>query len=743
MRPSDILKSTAGLAALAAAMHAQPALAQTSPAEEAETFFESGGVYLDADQVISERETGRYIARGDVEARYEARVLRAGEVIYEPETGRAFASGGVTIIEPDGTVEYAEEVELTEELTAGVAQGFAARLPNDGKVMAAYATRQPDNTNILTNAVYTACPIPEDSEHPAWRIRARKVTQDNEKEMIYYRDAVFELKGVPVLYTPYLAHPDPSVERKSGLLIPTAGYSTRTGAWYQQPVYWAIGPSQDLLVAPRVMTNVNPLVGFEYRKRFFSGVTEFEGSFTYEQLFGTDGNKFGDEQLRGHIFGSGLFALSENWAWGFGVERVSDDLYLRRYSLREDDARRGLYRAERRQLSTQIFSVAQDDRYYASAAAISFQSLLGNLTDDEVPAVLPIVEARHQFDLDRFGRLETLFDAVALQREDGVDYRRATAQLDWRTRWVTRNGIVAHPFAQARSDIFHIDDAFDPVTGAPKNGDVTRFLGLAGVDLSYPMQKPGERIDWGFEPRLQLITAVGNNDELTEFASDPDGSSLLNQDSLTIDLDRSNLFDINKFDGFDRWEEGSRANVGASFSANWDESRASLFLGQSFRTDTDFLPENSGLETERSDYLVEAEYVPAGPLSLSARLRVDEDDFKSQRMELSAAYVGSRLLAVTNYLKFSNDFTRRGPQETANSFLQFKLTDEWKVNYSNRFDFERGETRLQQFGLTYEGCCMAVSVVYQDNNTVDREIGPVESIQIRFSLKSLGQFGTR
>lgn len=726
-------------------MHAHPALAQTSPTEEAETFFESGGVYLDADQVISERDTGRYIARGNVEARYEARVLRAGEVIYEPETGRAFASGGVTIIEPDGNVEYAEEVELTDELTAGVAEGFAARLPNDGKVMAAYATRQPDKTNILTNAVYTACPIPEEAGNPTWRIRARKVTQDNEKEMIYYRDAVFELKGVPVLYTPYLAHPDPSVERKSGLLIPTAGYSSRTGAWYQQPVYWAIGPSQDLLLAPRVMSNVNPLLGFEYRKRFFSGETEFEGSFTYEQLFDTDGNKFDDEELRGHIFGSGRFALAENWAWGFGVERVSDDLYLRRYDLREDNTRRGLYRAERRQLSTQIFSVLQDDDYYASAAAISFQSLLGNLTDDEVPTVLPIVEARHQFDLDQFGRLEALFDAVALQREAGVDYRRATAQLDWKARWVTSNGIVAQPFAQARSDIFHIDDAFDPLTGDPKNGDFTQFLGLAGVDLSYPMQKSGERIDWGFEPRLQLISAVGDNDELAEFASTPaaDGSSLLNQDSLTIDLDRSNLFELNKFDGFDRWEEGSRANIGADISANWDGSRASLFLGQSFRTETAFLPESSGLKSERSDYLVEAEYVPSGPLSFSARLRVDEDDFKSQRMELNAAYVGSRLLAVTNYLKFSNDFTRRGPQETANSFIRLKLTDEWSASYSNRFDFERGETRLQQFGLSYEGCCMSVSLVYQDNNTVDREIGPVESIQIRFSLKSLGQFGTR
>ncbi len=745
MRPTDILKSTVGLTALAAAMHAAPALAQTSPVAEAETFFESGGVYLDADQVISERDTGRYIARGNVEARYEARVLRAGEVIYEPETGRAFASGGVTIIEPNGTVEYADKVELTDELTAGVAQGFAARLPNEGKVMAAYATRQPDKTNILTNAVYTACPIPDDPESPSWRLRARKVVQDNEAQMIYYRDAVFELKGVPVLYTPYFAHPDPAVERKSGLLLPTLGYSSRTGAWFQQPAYWAIGPSQDLIVAPRVMSKVNPLIGFEYRKRFYSGVMEFEGSFTYEQLFDSQGDKFDDEELRGHVYGSGLFALTDDWSWGFGVERVTDDLYLQRYDLDEADIRRGIYRAERKQLTSQLFTVGQDDDYYASAALVDFQSLVAGLDTDEVPRVLPIVETRRQFDFGDYGRVEALVDAVALQRETGVDYRRGTAGLDWKARWVTASGLVAEPFAQARGDVYHIDDAFDPVTGDPKNGDFTRVLGLGGIDLTYPMLRPGERVDWMFEPRVQLIAAAGDNDEITDFASrDSTGAlTLLNQDSPSLDLGGSNLFELNKFTGFDRWEEGLRANVGARMSAFWGDSEAGLFVGQSFRTETDNLPATSGLDTERSDYVIEAEYLPVGGFSFAARLRLDEDDLENQRMELDAGYRGGRIRGAINYLNFSNDFTRRGPQEEARSSFEFDLTDNWSAGYSNQFDFELGEVRRQRFNLTYEDCCMSVSVYFQDRNTRDRELGPVESIFIRFSLKSLGQFGTR
>jgi len=108
-------------------------------------------------------------------------------------------------------VQYADKLELSNELEAGTASSFTAR--------AALATRTEDEEIELFNAYYTACePCKKEgkTKKPTWRLRARKVRQDRDKNAIIYNNAVFELLGVPVFFTPYLAHPDPSVGRASG-----------------------------------------------------------------------------------------------------------------------------------------------------------------------------------------------------------------------------------------------------------------------------------------------------------------------------------------------------------------------------------------------------------------------------------------------------------------------------------------------------------------------------------------------
>jgi len=67
-----------------------------------------GLVYLEADEVFADQETGEYIARGMVEVRYGSRTLRAEEVIVNPAQGRVLARGGITIIDDSGIITYAD-----------------------------------------------------------------------------------------------------------------------------------------------------------------------------------------------------------------------------------------------------------------------------------------------------------------------------------------------------------------------------------------------------------------------------------------------------------------------------------------------------------------------------------------------------------------------------------------------------------------------------------------------------------
>ena len=220
------------------------------------------------------------------------------------------------------------------------------------------------------------CPICEaNGNDPTWSIRARRAVQNTETQMITYQDAVFEIKGVPVLYMPYFAHPDPTSKRRSGLLIPDMGNSSKYGLFYEQPYYWSISPSQDMTISPMVSAGVNPLVKVDYRKRFFSGFIDLESSFTNEQEFNSDGDKFGDETWRSHLYGTGRFAINQDWQWGFGVERQTDDLYDHRYDIDGEDDLRGLVASQPRQLLSQLFTTGQQEDFYFEAAAYVFQGL--------------------------------------------------------------------------------------------------------------------------------------------------------------------------------------------------------------------------------------------------------------------------------------------------------------------------------------------------------------------------------
>ena len=88
-------------------------------------------------------------------------------------------------------------------------------------------------------------------ENPTWHIKADEITHDSDEKTIRYKNVRLEVAGIPILYSPYLAHPDPSVRSRSGLLPPTRlGNSTELGAYISVPYFFDISQSQDFTFEP-------------------------------------------------------------------------------------------------------------------------------------------------------------------------------------------------------------------------------------------------------------------------------------------------------------------------------------------------------------------------------------------------------------------------------------------------------------------------------------------------------------
>jgi LPS-assembly protein len=735
-RPAE--RTPFGWAALAAAlaMSASPAALAQALEPQAST-EQTDRVLLEADELVNDELAQTITAEGDVHVRYQGRTLRSDRLVYDLNSGVIRAIGNVEIVLEDGSVTYANEIEADEAMNVGAASELRARLGGTSTLAARAALRHGEGESELRNVIYTSCPICETGDRPpTWSLRARRAIQDRESRTISYQGAVLEIAGVPVLYLPYMAHPDPTIERASGFLPPDIGRNRRLGTFYEQPYYWAISPSQDLTASVRVHGNVNPLIGLEYRKRFWSGELEIDTTFTEEQLFDTDGNTFGDQIFRYSAFAEGRFQINEDWHWGFGLERVYDDQYLRRYDIDGPGERRGPYIGHDTRLISQLYGVGQTRHSYTSVSFVGFQGLRETDTSDLLPVILPFAETEHVF-LDPVlrGQVRIAVNTAVLLREDNDDTAlfegndgRVSGTATWRKDMVFGPGMVFSPFAQGRGDLYHVETAEDEYE------TFARALGLAGAEVSWPFMRPGERFDLIIEP--VVMAAYASND-----AEDP---RIVNEDSLAFELDDSNLFRPNAAPNYDLWEPGARVSAGvrATARARSGES-ASLLFGRRWRDEeaTGFTEANN-LSGNTSDWVAAVQADLGSGFGAEARFRLEDETLDLQRIDLGVRASMGRFTLATRY--FGVDETLAPPDDPSQQVaaqLGVDLARGWRMQLGVTRDLDSDINLRQDIRAIYEDDCTFLEIAYTRNDTERGTIGPDEGIQIRIGLRSLGVFG--
>jgi LPS-assembly protein len=717
------------LARLMAAASASALLAAASA--DAQGADAGRPLYVDAEQVNEDRESGIVTATGSVVMQSGERLAQADEVVYDTTTGRVIARGNVRLFDGAAPAQTADEIELTDELGEGVARGFAALLENNGRAGAAFALRRPDGRLELSRAFYTACDLcPDSGREPTWRLRATEVVRDETEQMIYYRDARLDVLGVPVFYSPVFAHADPSTPRRSGFLIPKIDLSNRTGFNYQQPYYWAISPYQDLTIAPRVMTEVNPLMELEYRKRFYSGIVRGTGSFTYERDFDRDG-RFGDHAFRGHLFAEGRFDVARGWDWGFTAERVTETLYLRKYGFPDrPESEFALYQSDL-DLISQAWLRGRSDWYYADIAAIDFQSTRPGRLDSRLPQIAPVMRLTAQAPLPAGAGAGTgNVTATALTRDQGTDYARVSAEADWTRPFTIPGGVRVTPSAYARYDAYDIETA-DSFGNPIDTFSLSRAVGSASIDVSYPLVRPADWGDLFIEPRVRGTASTGLDDD----------QLVPNFDAVAFELSRSNLFSRNRAGGFDLWEEGARVDTGltmAARTANPWLPDVELFNGLSYRLDGDpVFPEGSGASRDRSDIVSELT-VDFGYLNAAAQTRYDTETNALKRIDILAGFDIWRVSGALDYRRV--DFSP-GPQPIREDFtasLEFDITDRWSAAYRIVRDIPQDVNRLESFGLVYRDECTDFRILYEQQNIELGNLGPSRTLRLQVVLFTLG-----
>jgi LPS-assembly protein len=699
------------------------------------------GFYLEADTLVRDDKRNIWTARGGVEARYQGRTLRADSVVYDAATGVVTADGHAQIISADGSAEFAQHLVLDNKMSAGFAQGFAARIPINKQLTAKFAAdvaiRRSETVEELNRAIFTPCEICASNgapTEPTWSIQASKIIEDRAHHFVYYRNATIRVKGIPLFYTPFFAHPDPSAPRASGLLIPEIAVTGKRGVSYQQPILWVISPSQDLTISPQLNSKVNPFLNLDWRKRFYSGDLDVRLGYTYDQDFNSNGTKFGPATSRSYILANGEFNLTPNWSWGFTADRTSDPLLFNKYDVSSVYENHGLFLSDSQRLLSQLYVTRQDDNSYLSLAALDIQGLRTTDNNRTFPEIAPLVEGRYDVPFSiAGGSLRLVGSAVLLNFDEspviptlsGYD-DRASGEADWLRTFTLSDGVRIEPFADVRADVYGVSNLTTPA----RSQTITRGLETAGVTVSWPFIRQVGSTTIVLEPIAQVALSPDYNAN----------SNIPNEDSVVFEYDESNLFAPEKFNGFDLYEGGQRLNVGEQATVQWgDGLNANLLVGRTFRAEaTNVFPPNTGLNGHASDWVIAGDSTPVDGLSVFGRALVN-DSLGLDRVELGANFATAQM---NGYVRYLDDHTQiTGPVQNFETGSEILVTKHWGFDLDAIDDLQINRWTLFDLGLVYRDDCVKVAIIYRRQNTVVGTLGPSDSVFLRLTLATLGDQG--
>lgn len=779
---------------------------------------------VDARELVYDKDNNTVSAVGDVQILYQGRTIEADRVVYDRQSKRVVATGNARITEANGTVITGDRFNLTDDFRDGFIDSLRVVNTDKTRFSAPRAERTDGEVFVFDKGIYTACePCVDQPERPPfWQVRAARIIHKKSEQMIYYEDARLEFAGVPIAYVPFMSGPDATVKRKSGFLAPKFINTSALGYGVGLPYFINLAPNYDLTVTPTYLTRQGLLGQVEWRHRFVNGSYNIRAAGIFQQekeAFLTSPFGAGDDKFRGSIESSGKVFINPRWNFSWDVAAATDRFFFKNYRIRSESITASTYLQE----STSTVSLnGQSADAWFDMRGYYFQPLTYYDWQKQQPVVGPVVdynkrvhkpsmiggELSFTVNLTHLTREATSYKELPVQKSylittpsyslfDGCavyqkgqclvtglagSIARATAEVDWRRNFIDPIGQVWTPYASLRADVFSIN----PNTTSYTNANVSTIADVSDEVFGRAMPAIGlmyrfpfvASTSWGthiLEPVAQIVARPNETNSLR----------VANEDAQSLVFDDTNLFEWNKFSGYDRVEGGSRANIGLRYSGTFGkDAYANALVGQSYHLggrnsyasgDLANTGLNSGLDTRRSDYVAKVQVQPFKGLLLQAGGRFDESTFEPQRVDASAAFNYKFLSTTVGYSRYEPQpdlgipRRREGLSLTQSvSFAQY-----WSVRGSVLFDLDKFKYDRERYRDAvalylanpaaytnpvypntgpFQTAAASVGVRYQDECTIfdvsysqsyaDRQAGSTKdtrTVMFRLELRTLGE----
>ena len=617
---------------------------------------------------------------GSVVAQMGARHLECEHLVYHAANSQVDVSGAVQVA--DQSLRISGETGILGQDHAEFRDAHFEFLKHPGRGSAARILMPEPHHVQLVDVRYTTCP-PGVAD---WDLRARRIDLDPAGKRGTARGARVDFKGVPIFYLPWISFPLTG-ERQTGVLFPTLGSSSRSGASLSVPWYWNIAPQRDLTLTPTWFSRRGFDFGGELRWLGQGG-----GGILRANVLPGDRVTHSDRDwLRLH--GDARFGSTAHLR--FDGEQTSDTHYF-------EDFADGPQSTSITFLPRQLRLDDSGEDWKLRAEMLQFQTLDDQLADADRPYE----------ELPRIVASARLPGASAFSADiDGevANFQRGTGVTGWRARLqpgvgldLARPGFYLRPRASWDLTTYRLRDAASGTDASP-----SREAPVLSLDTGLLLERLGKGSSgWlvTLEPRaFYVYIPYRNQDALPVF------------DSGLPDPNYVSLFRTNRYTGSDRLGDANDLSFGVTtrmLRAATGERFLSATLGETLHLSTPrvTLPGATAAFGQRSDLVADLELSAYRHWNLRYQLAWDPAFSLTAKSLLAAQYRidGGRVVNV------GYRYTR-GSVGQADASAAWPVSRRWDLYGRTVYSF-LDQRLLEAFaGVQYRANCWGIRLVVRDS----------------------------
>lgn len=675
-----------------------PAPLATSNSEEVQNSGSADAAVIEADKLEGKKE-GQIEASGDAKLNQGGRSIRADQLTYQQDTHELEANGEVQM-EDGGNIIGGPRFQYNLDSSIGTMDQPRYYLKGNDARGSADALQIQDRLHYsLEGATYTTCP----AGNQDWLMRMGRLELDRDQQIGVAHHARVEFKSIPILYSPWMDFPIGN-QRKSGLLAPIFGSTSKGGSEMTLPVYWNIAPNYDATIAPRIISKRGLMLNneFRYLGASYGGETHVDVlpedrlAKRNRALFSLDHTQILTSRLRGHL----------------GYTHVADNDHFRDLA----DA----------VTSTSRVNLVQEAElnYYADwwTAGVRFQRY--QTLQDKAAPITPPYARLPQLSL---GARRTIAGANIFMDGELVSFSHPTAVNANRTvfspgiSFPLVNDPAYYVIPKVTLHGTHYAIKSNNVSAAP---DSTRTLALYSLDSGFALERDTNMLGGNYlqtlEPRIFYV-----------YVPYRDQDSLPNFDTAPADFSFTQMFAENRFLGNDRIGDANQVTLAVTtrlLDNSIGAERLKIMLGQRYSFTTPRVNLGVGAKTGKSDILLAASGQVTSLFSLDSEFQYDPNQSYTQRYNIAAHYRPEPGKVLNLGYRYQRDTQRQVDFSTQWPLLRrWHGVGRWNYSYMDRRILDSSA------GLEYNQDCWTLRFVVQHFATATKQTNTSFFVQLELN----------